>query len=127
MPKVLTFEKLGRMMYLRSIGFSQEEIGKEIGVTQEAISYNLRKIKERATEEGTLTPFFMLLAGAADAGLGNFAEYLFGKQARLFPCPECGKPIAYKSSTCFWCSAHLTNKDWVESENFKEKEEREKI
>lgn len=124
MPRVLTFEKLGRMMYLRSIGLSQEEIAKELGVTQEAISYNLRKIKERAAVGGSLTPFFMLLAGAADAGLGNFAEYLLGKHARFFPCPECGNPIAYKSSTCFWCGTQLTDKDWVESENSKEKEER---
>jgi len=111
-------------MYLRSIGLSQEEIATELGVTQETISYNLRKIKERATEEGPLTPFFMLLAGAADAGVGNFAEYLFGKQARLFPCPECGKPIAYKSPKCFWCSAQLTENDWIESEKSKEEEKR---
>jgi|GEM_PF-3279056 len=114
MPKVLTFDKLGRVMYLRSIGLTQEEIAKELGVTQEAISYNLRKIKERATSEGPTTPFLMLLAGATDAGLGNFAEFLFGKRARLFPCPECGKPIFYKTPKCPWCKSQLTEQDWIE-------------
>jgi len=114
MPKVLTFDKLGRMMYLRAIGLSQEEIAKDLGVTQEAISYNLRKVKERATTEGPLAPFSMLLAGAMDAGVGNFAEFLFGKQARLFPCPDCGKPIFYKTTTCPWCKSQLGDQDWVE-------------
>jgi len=114
MPKVLTFDKLGRMMYLRAIGLSQEEIAKDLGVTQESISYNLRKIKERATTEGPLAPFSMLLAGAMDAGVGNFAEFLFGKQARLFPCPECGKPIFYKTTACPWCKSQLSDQDWIE-------------
>jgi DNA-binding Lrp family transcriptional regulator len=68
MPKVLRFDKLGRMMYLRFIWLTQGEIARELGVTQEAASYNLRKIKERAISRGPLLP---LLAGAADAGLGN--------------------------------------------------------
>jgi len=114
MPKVLTFDKLGRMMYLRSIGLSQEEIANELGVTQEAVSYNLRKIKERATKEGPLMPFAMLLAGAMDAGVGNFAEFLFGKQARLFPCPDCKGPIFYEATICPWCKAQLSEQDWVE-------------
>ncbi len=114
MPKVLTFDKLGRMMHLRSIGFTQKEIANELGVTQEAISYNLRKMKERVASEGLLTPFMMYLAGATDAGVGNLAEYLFGKGARLYPCPECSKPILHKISTCRWCGYQMTEQAWIE-------------
>lgn len=117
MPKVLTFANLGRMMYLRSIGLTQKEIAKELGVTQEAISYNLRKMKKRVTSEGPLAPFMMYLAGATDAGVGNLAEYFFGRGARLYPCPECGRPIIYKTSKCAWCGSQTTEQDWIEGGN----------
>ena len=116
MPKVMTYEKMARLVYLRSIGFTEEEIARELGVSQEVISYNLKKIKERAAIEGPIAPFSIFLAGMLDAGAGNLAEFLFGKQVRLFSCPECGKPIFYKISTCPWCRSQLTDKDWVEKE-----------
>jgi len=49
----LNIIQISNIVKLRGLGFSQKEIGDKIGnVTQEAISYQLKRIKKLALKEG---------------------------------------------------------------------------
>jgi len=56
-------EDLGRIIVFRGLGYSQAEIAERLGVTASAIQYHLKKINERAREEGNTQTFIRLVFG----------------------------------------------------------------
>ncbi|MBD3388268.1 MAG: winged helix-turn-helix transcriptional regulator [Candidatus Altiarchaeales archaeon] len=57
-------EHLAKIMQLRALGWSQKEIGKELGITESAVSYHLRKLRTRSKEEG-VNIFWEIMASSA--------------------------------------------------------------
>ena len=49
------------IMKLRGLGFSQEEIAKQLKIKQGVVQYKLRQLKKRAEEKGIDTVFFELV------------------------------------------------------------------
>jgi len=66
MPKV-TREMLLIMLVKRAMGFRQEEIARELGVSQNTVKYYLKKIRERAEEEGLPLVFYSIVLGPLGA------------------------------------------------------------
>lgn len=71
-------EDKAEILVLRGLGYTQEEIAREIGVTKEAIDYHLGKFKERANKVGANRAYseIMLLAGPNFA-LQNVLKTIF--------------------------------------------------
>jgi len=55
------------MLVMRAMGFHQEEIAKRLGVTQNTVRYYLKKIRERAEEEGPALVFYSIVLGPLGA------------------------------------------------------------
>ena len=63
----LTKNDLLRMVVLRGLGYSQEQIASELGVTQNTVSYYLSRFEERAKREGPTVVFWSLVLGPLGA------------------------------------------------------------
>jgi predicted transcriptional regulator len=59
---MLTSEEIGRIVVMRGLGFSQGEIAKELGITQGAVSYNLRHLREKAGADGLERTYMRVMA-----------------------------------------------------------------
>lgn len=57
-------EQLARIMQLRALGWSQKEIADETGVSEGAVSYHLRRMRQRSREEGA-NVFWEVMAASA--------------------------------------------------------------
>jgi predicted transcriptional regulator len=66
-----TFE--GKIMKMRALGYSQEEIAREMGITQSAVSQRIQGIRKKAQELGSDDKAFWGLL------LGLGAAYLLSK------------------------------------------------
>jgi len=66
MPKV-TRQMLLTMLVKRALGFHQEEIARQLGVSQNTVRYYLKKIRERAEEEGLPAVFYSVVLGPLGA------------------------------------------------------------
>jgi len=66
MPKV-TREMLLVMLVKRALGFRQEEIANQLGISQNTVKYYLKKIRERAEEEGLPLVFYSIVLGPLGA------------------------------------------------------------
>ena len=70
----LTRSDLIRMMIMRSLGYSQEEIANHLGITQNTVSYYLKKFREKAQRDGPTTAFWSLVFGPLGAPAVLFGE-----------------------------------------------------
>jgi len=66
MPKI-TREKLLTMLVMRAMGFYQGEIARRLGVTQNTVKYYLKRMRERAEEEGLPLVFYSVVLGPLGA------------------------------------------------------------
>lgn len=66
-----TFE--GQIMKMRALGYSQEEIARQLGITQSAVSQRIQGIRKKAQEMGNDEKAFWGLL------LGLGAAYLLSK------------------------------------------------
>jgi len=64
------------MVKMRGLGYSQSAIARHLRVSQSTVQYNLRKIRERAEDEGDDNTFAAVLIGA---GIGIGVGFLLGK------------------------------------------------
>jgi len=69
---MLSDEEISRMVMMRGLGFSQSEIAKELGVTQGAVSYNLKQLKMQAGKEGLEAAYMKVMV--AGVGIGRLRE-----------------------------------------------------
>ena len=53
---------VAKIIVMRGLGYSQSEIAKEVGVTQGAVSYNLKQLRGIAEKEGLEGTYVRLLA-----------------------------------------------------------------
>lgn len=68
--------QIAELLKMRALGFSQAEIAKALDTSQQVIAYQLKKLKEQATEKGTDEAFNAALIGGlagAAAGIGVIA------------------------------------------------------
>ena len=68
--------QIAELLKMRALGFSQAEIAKALDTSQQVIAYQLKKLKEQATKEGTDEVFNATLIGGlagAAAGIGVIA------------------------------------------------------
>jgi len=56
------------MVILRGLGFTQKQIARRLGLTQETVSYHLRKLREAAARQGPAALFFAVVLGPLGAG-----------------------------------------------------------
>ena len=47
----LSPQKLSSLLKLRAIGWSQSEIAESLGISQQVVAYNLKKLKKEAKEK----------------------------------------------------------------------------
>jgi len=67
----LTPQQLMQLVKLRALGWSQAEIAEELGVSQQVIGYNLKKLKKKSRESGVDQVFnSALIGGLAGAATG---------------------------------------------------------
>jgi len=50
-----------KIMKLRGLGYTQEEIAKRLKINQGVVQYRLKQLKKRVEEEGINTVFFELV------------------------------------------------------------------
>jgi len=78
--KRLTPKEIAQIIKMRGLGYNQAEIAEALGVSQSAVQYQLRKIKQRAQEEGDDDTWLsLLLAAGIGAGVGLGAGLLLAK------------------------------------------------
>ena len=64
-------KQLAELLKLRALGFSQAEIAAALDTSQQVIGYQLKKLKDKAKEQGTDEVFnAALIGGLAGAGVG---------------------------------------------------------
>jgi|TARA_B100001094_G_C17810754_1_gene613672 transcriptional regulator len=51
-PMSLKPEQLASILKLRAVGWSQNEIAESIGISQQVVAYNLKKMKEKSKKYG---------------------------------------------------------------------------
>ncbi|MBD3389053.1 MAG: winged helix-turn-helix transcriptional regulator [Candidatus Altiarchaeales archaeon] len=66
MVGLLSDEEISKILMMRGLGYSQTEIATELGITQGAVSYNLKQLKTEAGSSGLEKTFMKVLA----AGIG---------------------------------------------------------
>ena len=69
-------KQLSKLLQLRALGWSQQEIAAAIGVSRQVIGYQLKKLKKESEIKGTEEVFRSALIGGlagAAAGIGLFA------------------------------------------------------
>jgi len=63
----VTERDLLQMVIMRGLGFTQEEIARRLGISQNAVSYYLEKFRQRAIRETPITVFWSLVLGPLGA------------------------------------------------------------
>ena len=72
----LSAQQISQLMKLRGLGWSQEEIAKNLGVSRQVVGYNLKKLKEKSKDKGIEEVFQAALIGGlagAVAGIGLYS------------------------------------------------------
>jgi predicted transcriptional regulator len=59
---MLSDSEVARIVVMRGVGFSQNEIAKELDITQGAVSYNLKQLRARAQKDGLEMAYVGVLA-----------------------------------------------------------------
>ena len=72
-------EKIAQIAKLRALGYSQKEIADKLGISQTAVAYHLKKLKELAEEKGSDEIFNNILAILFGIGAGMVIEYLISQ------------------------------------------------
>jgi len=65
----VTRKKLLVMLVMRALGYHQEEIGKELGVSGNTVKYYLHKIRKLTEREGVPLVFYSVVLGPLGAPL----------------------------------------------------------
>ena len=68
----LSPQKLSSLLKLRAIGWSQSEIAESLGISQQVVAYNLKKLKKEAKEKSADEVFSAALLGGLVAGAGPY-------------------------------------------------------
>lgn len=76
----ITDEDVRKIVQLRGLGYSEEEIAQHLKASREAVNYHLRKLKKGAEKADNLEAFFWgVLLGTVAVG---FLEWLFREKER---------------------------------------------
>jgi predicted transcriptional regulator len=59
---MLSGQQIARIVVMRGLGYSQEEIADEFDITQGAVSYNLKQLRMKAREHGLEEAYLRVLA-----------------------------------------------------------------
>ena len=75
---VLEAPQLAKLLKLRAVGWSQQEIAESIGTSQQVVAYHLKKLKEESLRKDPEEVFSAAIMGglAIGAGLGAAAMVL---------------------------------------------------
>ena len=68
----LSPQQLSSLLKLRAIGWSQSEIAESLGISQQVVGYNLKKLKKEAKEKSPDEVFSAALLGGLVAGAGPY-------------------------------------------------------
>ena len=66
----LSPQQLSSLLKLRAIGWSQSEIAKTLGTSQQVVAYHLKKLKEESKKKSTDDVFSAALLGGMAVGAG---------------------------------------------------------
>jgi len=69
----LTPKQLADLLKLRAIGWSQKDIAEAIGISQQVVAYQLKKLKEQSLIKGVDDVFSAALLGGIAGAAGGFA------------------------------------------------------
>jgi len=69
----ITREQMVTILIMRGLGYDLNVIGKQIGVTPQAVKYYLDKFQKRAQEEGITVAFWSLVLGPLGAPIVVFS------------------------------------------------------
>ena len=69
----LDAKQLADLLKLRAIGWSQKDIAEAIGISQQVVAYQLKKLKEASLKKGVDDVFSAALLGGLAGAAGGFA------------------------------------------------------
>ena len=69
----LDAKQLADLLKLRAIGWSQKDIAEAIGISQQVVTYQLKKLKEASLKKGVDDVFSAALLGGLAGAVGGFA------------------------------------------------------
>lgn len=69
----LDAKELADLLKLRAIGWSQKDIAEAIGISQQVVAYQLKKLKEASLKKGVDDVFSAALLGGLAGATGGFA------------------------------------------------------
>ena len=72
-------KKIAQIAKLRALGYSQKEIADKLGISQTAVAYHLKKLKELSEKKGNDEAFNIILAALFGIGAGMVIEYLISQ------------------------------------------------
>ena len=64
----LSARQISSLIKLRAIGWSQSEIAESLGISQQVVAYNLKKLKKKSKEKSPDEVFSAALLGGLAAG-----------------------------------------------------------
>tara|TARA_B100001996_G_C18243295_1_gene432345 strand:- start:25 stop:303 length:279 start_codon:yes stop_codon:yes gene_type:complete len=64
----LSPQQISSLIKLRAIGWSQSEIAESLGISQQVVAYNLKKLKEKSKEKSPDEIFSAALLGGLSTG-----------------------------------------------------------
>ena len=79
----LSPQQLSSLLKLRAIGWSQSEIAESLGISQQVVAYNLKKLKKEAKEKSPDEVFSAALLGGLVAGAGPYQIERIGAFIKL--------------------------------------------
>jgi hypothetical protein len=69
----LDAKQLSDLLKFRAIGWSQKDIAEAIGISQQVVAYQLKKLKEASLKKGVDDVFAAALLGGLAGAAGGFA------------------------------------------------------
>ena len=69
----LDAKQLANLLKLRAIGWSQKDIAEAIGISQQVVAYQLKKLREASLKKGVDDVFSAALLGGLAGAAGGFA------------------------------------------------------
>ena len=69
----LDAKQLADLLKLRAIGWSQKDIAEAMGISQQVVAYQLKKLKEASLKKGVDDVFSAALLGGLAGAAGGFA------------------------------------------------------